>query len=89
MQISGHLATGSFQGRPAFALAIDTNSIVKDVADPKEVHTLPCGCVVGDLQGGLTFPDAVAAALEERSTSGWKEMPTSTGDVWTIIVLDR
>ena len=88
MQISGQTISAG-AGRPAFALAIDTSSIVTTVASSKEVRNLPCGCVVGDLHGGLTFTDAVAAALETRSVGGWQEMPTRDGDVWTIIVLNR
>ena len=63
MQISGQVITGASGARPAFALAIDTTSIVTKTEHPREARLLPCGCVVGDLHGGLTFSDAIAAEL--------------------------
>jgi crotonobetainyl-CoA:carnitine CoA-transferase CaiB-like acyl-CoA transferase len=89
MQILGPTTSGASGNRPAFALGIDTTSIVTSVASAKEARALPCGSVVGDLHGGLTFSDSVAAALESRSVGGWQELPTRSGETWTIIVLDR
>jgi crotonobetainyl-CoA:carnitine CoA-transferase CaiB-like acyl-CoA transferase len=89
MQISGQSITEASSGRQGFALAIDTQSIVSKLANCKEAGALPPGCVVGDLHGGLTFSDAVAAVLESRSVAGWQEMPTESGDVWTVIILNR
>ncbi len=45
--------------------------------------------MVGDLHGGLTFSDSVAAALEARSAGGWHEIHTPANETWTIIILDR
>ena len=88
MQISG--PTGVDSGnRAAFALGLDTASIVTRIASVKEARALPGGAIIGDLHGGLTFTDAVAAALETRSAGGWQEIQTPDGKVWTVIVLNR
>ncbi len=73
----------------AFAAALETSSIITKVAGIKQAGALPSGSVVGDLHGGLTFTDAVAAALETRSRNGWQEVEFASGETWTIIVLDR
>jgi crotonobetainyl-CoA:carnitine CoA-transferase CaiB-like acyl-CoA transferase len=73
----------------AFAVGIDTASIVTKLASVKEARALPAGTIVGDLHGGLTFTDAVAAALESRSSGGWQEMQIPCGQVWTVIILNR
>ncbi len=88
MQNLGPATTGS-SNRPAFGLAIDTTSIVTRIGSVKEARALPAGAVVGDLHGGLTFTDAVAAALEGRSSGGWQELQTPSGEIWTIIILSR
>jgi hypothetical protein len=87
MQILGPITSGG--GQPAFALGVDTGSIVRCVASASEARALPPGAIVGDLHGGLTFTDAVAAALEARSTGGWQEMQIPSGEIWTIIILNR
>ncbi|HEY1338774.1 MAG TPA: hypothetical protein VGF59_14760 [Bryobacteraceae bacterium] len=74
--------------RPAFAAGLDTTSFVTKLSSVKEARALPPGAVVGDLHGGLTFTDAIAAALESRSHGGWQEMQIS-GETWTIIVVNR
>jgi len=71
------------------ATALDTSAIVVKVCSVKEARALPVGAAVGDPHGGLTFTDAVAAALESRSTSGWHETQAPSGEIWTVIVLDR
>jgi hypothetical protein len=76
-------------GDRAFGLAIDVSTIVTELATVKEARGLPPGAVVGDLHGGLTFTDAVAAALESRSTGGWREIQVPTGEIWTVIILNR
>lgn len=73
----------------SFALRFDSSSIITKLASVRDAQTLPSGAVVGDLHGGLTFTDAVAAALENRSVGGWQELPDPGGQVWTIIVLNR
>jgi hypothetical protein len=75
--------------KPAVAAVVDAKSIMTRIATVPDVRTLASGVIVGDLQGGLSFPDDLAAALEARSRSGWMEAATETGDVWTVIVLDR
>lgn len=89
MQILGTGSTAVSEGRQAYALGIDPSNITTRVATVKEARALPAGSVVGDLQGGLSFSDSVAAALEARSTGGWQEMQTPNKETWTVIVLDR
>jgi hypothetical protein len=81
--ISGASGTGGM------AMAIDTASIITKLVTIKEARGLPAGAIVGDLHGGLTFTDAVAAALESRSSSGWREIQASNGEIWTIIIVNR
>ena len=71
------------------SLELEVEAIVNSVASVKEAKALPVGSIVGDLHGGLTFTDAVAAALERRSSSGWQEIHCSTGQIWTVITLNR
>jgi hypothetical protein len=87
MQISGP-TSGALENNPAVGLGVDTSNIITQLASVKEARSLPCGSVVGDLQGGLTFTDAVAAALEARSLSGWREIHTAGSETWTIIIVD-
>ena len=75
--------------RPAFALGIDTGCIITKIANVKEARALPPGSIVGDQHGGLTFTDAVAAALETRSIGGWQEMQVPSGEIWTTIIVNR
>jgi hypothetical protein len=88
MQPSGS-TPGSTSNRPAFALGVDTSRIVNKLASAREARLLPPGTVVGDLHGGLTFSDQVAAELERRSVGGWREMQAASGEIWTLIVVDR
>ena len=76
-------------GRHALAAALDTGHIVQRVSSASEARILPCGTMVGDVHGGLTFHDEVAAILERRSRRGWYEVETPSGDVWTVISIDR
>lgn len=89
METLGPDSTGVSSTRGAFALSVDASSIITKIATVKEARALPSGSVVGDLHGGLTFTDAVAAALEARSTGGWQEMQSPEGTVWTIIIVNR
>jgi len=73
----------------ATATGLDTASIIQKVASAKEARALPPGSIVGDLHGGLTFTDAVAAALESRSSGGWQELQASSGEIWTLIIVNR
>lgn len=84
---SVHAAAGT--GLSGTALAIDLANIITKVQNVVEAQLLPLGAVIGDVYGGLTFTDAVAAALEDRSSGGWQEMRSREGKTWTIIVLNR
>ncbi len=71
------------------AFCLDPAEIIRKVSNAREARLLPAGTIVGDQHGGLTFTDAVAAALESRSGSGWQEMKAASGEIWTVIVLNR
>jgi hypothetical protein len=79
----------TLENRPAVAVGLDTTCIITKIANVKEARALPCGVLVGDPHGGLTFTDAVAAALETRAPGGWQEVRTSSGEIWTIIMVSR
>ncbi len=85
----GSESTGVSENRSGFARALDASSIVTVVATVKDARALPHGSIVGDLHGGLTFSDSVAAAMEGRSIGGWQEIQTPLNETWTIIILDR
>lgn len=70
------------------ALRLDTASIIRKITTVKEARALPPGSIVGDQHGGLTFTDAIAAALESRSSGGWQEVQAGT-ETWTLIILNR
>ncbi len=78
------MPTGTSSG---LALRLDASSFVTRCATVEEARALPSGAIVGDLHGGLTFTDDVAAALEARSLGGWQEIEPEPGRRWTIIVL--
>ena len=61
--------------------------IVTRVSEPSEVTLLPKGAVVGDICGGRSFSDNVAAALEKRSTGGWHDI-SDGNEKWTLIVIE-
>jgi hypothetical protein len=71
------------------ATVLDISAIIAKVSNVKEARALPAGSVVGDRHGGLTFTDAVAAALESRSIGGWQEAPGPAGEIWTVIIVNR
>ena len=83
------MSSGTLITPTGAAAAIDPAAIVTQIPGLNEANTLPSGSVVGDLHGGLTFSDSIAAVLEHRSNSGWKEVQMNDGQIWTIIVLDR
>lgn len=83
------MSSGTIISHVGAAPAIDPAAIVTKITGLNEANTLPLGSVVGDLHGGLTFSDSIAAILEHRSNSGWKEVQMTDGQIWTIIVLDR
>jgi hypothetical protein len=89
MQILDSASLGAENRAVAAAPGIDPSAIITRLASVKDARALPCGSVVGDLQGGLTFTDAIAAALEARSLGGWQEVHTASSDTWTIIMIDR
>ena len=63
-------------------------TIIREVPTAETARKLPRGCIVGDRHGGVTFTDAVSTILQARSRRGWKEVELS-GELWTVIVLDR
>jgi hypothetical protein len=89
MQIQGQTGTSGASGGSALALSIDTACIIQKVGSTKEARALPTGAIVGDRHGGLTFTDAVAAALETRSLGGWQDFNGGSGEIWTVIVINR
>ncbi len=63
--------------------------IITQVTSIDEARALPCGTVVGDPCGGLTFKEHVAAVLESRSWQGWYDVNHGQGATpWTIIRID-
>ncbi len=82
-------AAGAHGNFPNAGLAVDLSQTVTELSSVKAARDLPVGSVVGDLHGGLTFNDAIAAALESRSTTGWREVRTADCETWTIIFLDH
>jgi hypothetical protein len=89
MQVMGPNFNGIAGNRPAFALGVNTGMIITKVSNPSEARALPAGTVIGDQAGGLTFSDNIAAILEQRSLGGWQEMQIASGEIWTVIVLNR
>lgn len=63
-------------------------SIVTRLSQPSEVSELPKGAIVGDLVGGRSFNDNIAAALEKRSNCGWQDVCEGQ-ERWTLICLER
>ena len=62
--------------------------IITAVSTPSEARALPRGAVVGDAHGGVTFSDAVAIILEQRSVYGWHDIDYHA-ESWTVIELNR
>jgi hypothetical protein len=81
--------TGGMAMKTKVSQRKDASSIVTMVPSVVDAKTLPCGTVVGDLHGGLTFSDAVATVLEDRSVRGWHEVETGGSERWTVIVINR
>ena len=66
--------------------SVDVTKVVTHISDENEARALPCGVTVGDRCGGRSFNDNVAAVLEKRSYSGWREVEYED-QRWTVIVL--
>jgi len=76
--------------RPVESIALlNTSNIIRSLSSVREARSLDVGSVVGDFQGGLSFTDAVAAALESRAAEGWREKKGDDDMVWTYIVVTR
>lgn len=84
MPIPGQTPAGASSG---FAVRLDSSSFITKCATVEAARALPPGTIVGDLHGGVTFSDEVAAVLEARSLGGWQEIEPEPGERWTIIVL--
>ncbi len=89
METLGSAGGAASTKRMGLAIAFDAAGIIQKIGSVKEAAALARGTVVGDRHGGLTFTDAVAAALESRSHGGWQEVVTPSGETWTVIVLNR
>jgi hypothetical protein len=64
------------------------SAIITAVADVSAARALPSGATVGDIYGGRSFTDNVAAILESRSYVGWHEI--EVGDQrWTVIEIAK
>lgn len=64
--------------------------VIRAVRTVEEARALPKGSLVGDEHGGLTFTDAVALILEQRSACGWNDLPAANSPTpWTVIYLNR
>lgn len=62
-------------------------NILTTVEEPA-VGQLPVGTLVGDQFGGRSFNDNVAAALEQRSTGGWRDVQHGESN-WTLIRIEK
>lgn len=89
MPLLGPASSGPFGRQPAFAIGLSVSAIVRKCETAKEARALPAGSVVGDIYGGLTFTDEVAAIFESRSYGGWQEIEPAPGEHWTVITLNR
>lgn len=70
--------------------ALDYNRVITAVRNVDEARALPPGSLVGDSRGGVTFSDAVACVLEQRSACGWTDVRTPDAAAhWTVIYLNR
>ena len=63
--------------------------VITAVRSVEEARSLPVGSLVGDSRGGVTFSDAVAGVLEQRSACGWRDIPGPDAPAWTVIYLNR
>ena len=88
MLTPGFPSTGLAAGPTPELPGASPSTVITAIDSVKAARALPAGSVVGDQHGGLTFSDPVAAALEGRSSKGWREVETA-GQFWTLIVLDR
>ena len=89
MPMLGPASIGPDGSQPAFSLGLAVARIVRRCESAKEARALPQGAIVGDMYGGLTFTDEVAAILESRSYGGWQEVEPAPGECWTVITLNR
>jgi hypothetical protein len=68
--------------------SVDLTKLITQVSCASEALALPRGSAVGDTWGGRSFSDNVAAILESRSCSGWREVEEGE-QRWTFIVLAK
>ena len=75
---------------PSPRMQFDYKAVITAVRSVEEARALPRGSVVGDLRGGVTFSDAVARVLEQRSAFGWTDVASNeAAQHWTVIYLNR
>jgi hypothetical protein len=89
MHISGNQQPMGIMTGGGAAAILDVSHVITRVTSTQEARALPKCCFVGDKHGGLTFTDAVAYILENRSNRGWHEVLGTDGQRWTIIHLNR
>ena len=71
-------------------MQFDYEAVITAVHSVEEARALPRGSVVGDRRGGVTFSDAVARVLEQRSACGWTDVKANeAAQHWTVIYLNR
>jgi hypothetical protein len=71
-------------------MQFDHKAVITAVRSVEEARALPPGSLVGDLRGGVTFSDAVARVLEQRSACGWTDVESNeAAHHWTVIYLNR
>lgn len=78
------------------ARSIGEVQVITALCSVEEARALPAGSLVGDARGGVTFSDAVANVLEQRSYCGWRDIPEANATNWeanatnwTVIYLNR
>lgn len=68
---------------------LNNRPVITAVRNVEEARSLPAGSLVGDFHGGVTFTDAVAHILEQRSSFGWCDVKDHGKSGWTVIYLNR
>ena len=60
--------------------------VITTVRSIEEARALPAGSLVGDDHGGVTFSDAVAYVLEQRSACGWTDVQLPTSMIVSMVI---
>jgi hypothetical protein len=73
---------------PGNPLEWSASKIITSIADVTAAMEIPCGATVGDVYGGRSFNDNIAAVLESRSHRGWQEIEVGE-QRWTVIEIAK